>query len=82
MSNMLAFFDGLDCFRGPRPNDSIPLLYLVDILAAMSWFNPLLYIRNTFFKDIIRPKLDVKHNCLQSAARALSTQPIQFLIAQ
>ena len=70
MSIMLAFFDELDCFDGPRPNDSILLLYLVDMLAATSHFKPFLSIRNTFPRDTIRPKLELKHNCLLSAAKA------------
>ena len=67
---MLAFFDELDCFGGSRPNDWIPLLYLVDILAATSCFIPFISIWNRFPKDTIRPKLEFEHNCLQSSAKA------------
>ena len=70
MSIMLAFFDELDCFDGSRANDLIPLLHLVDILATTSYFKPLISIRNTFPKDTIGPRLDLKHNCLQSAAKS------------
>ena len=58
MSIMLAFFDERDCFGGPRPNDSIPLLYLVDVLAVTSYFYFLPSIRNT--RDTIRPKTGFK----------------------
>ena len=70
MSVMLAFFDRLDCCGGPRPNDSISLLHLTDILAATPYFKPLISIRNTFPKDTIRPKQELNHSCRQSAAKA------------
>ena len=57
---MLAFFDELDCFGGPRPNDSIPLLHLMDVLAATTYFNRLPSIRNTFPKDTIHHKTGIE----------------------
>ena len=60
MSVMFATFDEPDCFGGPRPNDSIPLHYLVDVLAATSYVNLLPSIRNTFPEDTIRHKTEIK----------------------
>ena len=67
---MLSFFDRLDCFGGPRPNDSILLLYLVDMLAATSHFKPLPSIRITFTKDTIRPTTGIEARLSQRAAKA------------
>ena len=69
MSIMLAFFDELDCFGGPRPNDTIPLLNLVDIRAAMSLFSPLLSISNMLPQDTIRPKTGIEEAQLHPECR-------------